>query len=337
MKLYKVDFTNTIGNNVVTVPTDSEFLLGLSNGDASATVKLFDGETELEAMEDKIGKYTVFQFETSGVPSRKHYKSIILGNRISYDYKDAWTYELTNSKADILVTDSLPWSSSEELRPEKVEVRYRDANGEVLGTVKYHFATQVVSGGTLRVTWKIDDEYASEEYVCQNIWFKAKASYQYNIVAFKEPGEDAFTEITKDEVGTLVPVEVRTPYREEIDIFVICQNLSVAYRDLTGGSGGSYVLPEASASTLGGIKVGANLAINDGVLSTHAPYVLPTASNQTIGGVKIGNGLSMDANGILSTTGLVTSIDSSSTDAQYPSAKCVYDLVGDVETLINAI
>lgn len=34
---------------------------------------------------------------------------------------------------------------------------------------------------------------------------------------------------------------------------------------------------------------------------------------------------------------LVTSISSSSTDAQYPSAKCVYDLIGDIETLLAAI
>ena len=33
----------------------------------------------------------------------------------------------------------------------------------------------------------------------------------------------------------------------------------------------------------------------------------------------------------------VTSVSSSSTDTQYPSAKCVYDLVGDVETLLSAL
>ena len=197
-----------IGNNVVTVPTDSEFLLGLSNGDADATVQLFDGETELEAMEDKIGSYTVFQFETSGVPSRKHYKGVFT---------------------------------------------------------------------------KTETEGEDEEAVTTVI---------YNVT---------------------------------VDILVICQKMSVAYRDLTGGSGGSYVLPEASANTLGGIKVGANLTINEGVLSTHAPYELPTASNQTLGGVKVGNGLSMDANGTLSTVGLVTSITSEGTDSQYPSAKATYD------------
>ena len=33
----------------------------------------------------------------------------------------------------------------------------------------------------------------------------------------------------------------------------------------------------------------------------------------------------------------VTSLSSSSTDTQYPSAKCVYDIIGDIETLINAL
>lgn len=34
---------------------------------------------------------------------------------------------------------------------------------------------------------------------------------------------------------------------------------------------------------------------------------------------------------------LVTSISSSSTDSEYPSAKCVYDIVGDIETLLSEI
>lgn len=37
------------------------------------------------------------------------------------------------------------------------------------------------------------------------------------------------------------------------------------------------------------------------------------------------------------TSNLVTSISSSSTDAQYPSAKCVYDIVGDIESILHNI
>lgn len=69
-----------------------------------------------------------------------------------------------------------------------------------------------------------------------------------------------------------------------------------------GGGGGGYVLPTASASTLGGVKVGSNLSIDgSGVLS--AQTSVPVASANTLGGVKVGENLSIDANGVLSATG----------------------------------
>lgn len=32
---------------------------------------------------------------------------------------------------------------------------------------------------------------------------------------------------------------------------------------------------------------------------------------------------------------LVSSVDENSTDDQYPSAKCIYDIVGDIKSLLN--
>lgn len=37
------------------------------------------------------------------------------------------------------------------------------------------------------------------------------------------------------------------------------------------------------------------------------------------------------------TTNKVTTISASSTDAQYPSAKCMYDLIGDCQTAIDTL
>ena len=54
-----------------------------------------------------------------------------------------------------------------------------------------------------------------------------------------------------------------------------------------------------------------------------------TLSNQT--------DLQTALNGKEISTNKVTSLSSSSTDTQYPSAKCVYDLVGDVETLLTTL
>lgn len=41
--------------------------------------------------------------------------------------------------------------------------------------------------------------------------------------------------------------------------------------------------------------------------------------------------------GYQTTANLVTSLSASSTDTQYPSAKCVYDLIGDIETLLQGV
>jgi len=102
------------------------------------------------------------------------------------------------------------------------------------------------------------------------------------------------------------------------------------------GGGGNYVLPTASTTTKGGVKVdGTTIQINNQVISgfsgiytdlTNRPnlstvatsgsyndllnkptiptaYTLPTASNLTLGGIKVGSGLSIDDSGVLSATG----------------------------------
>lgn len=57
----------------------------------------------------------------------------------------------------------------------------------------------------------------------------------------------------------------------------------------------TYTLPKAASNILGGVKVGDNLTINsEGVLSAVAtPYTLPTASSTTKGGIRVGTGLQM--------------------------------------------
>lgn len=83
MKLYKADISNQIGNKVITVPTDSQFLIGLSYHDPEATIKLFDGDTEIQAEAEKVNAYTCFRFSTDGTPSRKLYHGIVTGAEYS--------------------------------------------------------------------------------------------------------------------------------------------------------------------------------------------------------------------------------------------------------------
>lgn len=68
-------------------------------------------------------------------------------------------------------------------------------------------------------------------------------------------------------------------------------------------------VPKATAFTLGGIKVGAGLEVDqDGVLKSTGAVIVPVASPSTVGGIRVGYGLSIDENAILNTDNFVTTI-----------------------------
>ena len=77
-------------------------------------------------------------------------------------------------------------------------------------------------------------------------------------------------------------------------------------------------------------------------------YVLPIASDNKLGGVRIGTGINIDATGTISVNAVdysqfekivnkVTVLSADSTDIQYPSAKCVYDIIGNLEQLLTQL
>lgn len=75
--------------------------------------------------------------------------------------------------------------------------------------------------------------------------------------------------------------------------------------DGTLGWTNTYSLPSASATVLGGIKIGSGLSIaGDGTVSAigGSAYTLPIASASVLGGFKVGTNLAIDGNGVLSAT-----------------------------------
>lgn len=80
------------------------------------------------------------------------------------------------------------------------------------------------------------------------------------------------------------------------------------------------------------------IAITNGVIYDNTIAVLMYQSADTVRS-SAWNLISVDPNDgkYELQTNKVTSISSSSTDTQYPSAKCVYDIIGDIETLLAAI
>ena len=82
--------------------------------------------------------------------------------------------------------------------------------------------------------------------------------------------------------------------------YIIREDLLMAFGPLAVGTT-PYTLPAATATTLGGVKVGTGLNITpDGTLSAAEQYALPAATATTLGGVKVGTGLNITPDGTLS-------------------------------------
>ena len=82
--------------------------------------------------------------------------------------------------------------------------------------------------------------------------------------------------------------------------YIIREDLLMAFGPLAVGTT-PYTLPPATATTLGGVKVGTGLNIApDGTLSAAEQYALPAATADQLGGVKVGDYLDIAPDGTIS-------------------------------------
>lgn len=89
------------------------------------------------------------------------------------------------------------------------------------------------------------------------------------------------------------------------DINKLAQGIDSAMKQVEIlGKEATYTLPAATATKLGGVRIGANINVAaDGTISTDAEtYVLPAASQTTLGGVKVppNSGINLAADGTIS-------------------------------------
>ena len=96
-----------------------------------------------------------------------------------------------------------------------------------------------------------------------------------------------------------------------------------------GFNGSSYKLLDGTTGLIPDTRLSSNIA-----RTSQIPTIPTNVSSFTNDAGYI---TSSSLSGYQTTSNLVTSISSSSTDTQYPSAKCVYDLVGDIESALYTI
>jgi hypothetical protein len=96
---------------------------------------------------------------------------------------------------------------------------------------------------------------------------------------------------------------------------------SGAYADLSGKPS-AYSLPTATASTLGGIKIGSGLTIDgSGVVTAAGTYTLPAATGSVLGGVIVGTGLAVTSGTVSVSYGTSSSTACVGNDARLSDAR----------------
>ena len=292
MKLYKIDFTNAIGNHVVTVPTDSQFLLGISNGDSEAEVELLDGETELPPEEDKIGDYTVFNFETEGTPFKKYLVANINGQKPAIKYWDAHEYSLSydSKTATAALIDGDVFATMHDAShanppaDSTLTLKIKDASGNYSTTIVYTFDVARMVSGLPASMWnapeEIDEEIASAYPIPKKIRLKTSPNWNWGKVEFNYTGQTS----SANWIATTLNADIQIPYQgteeytDRLNIVVKCQKMSVAYRDFEGDVPSGEALVDAILE-----DSSATSELKD-KMQVNAPLQItaPNASTQTI-------------------------------------------------------
>lgn len=131
--------------------------------------------------------------------------------------------------------------------------------------------------------------------------------------------------------------DYNVPYEEGVSYIPICSTLNSA----AGYFKTIRLLKDTVNSKIklefgGSWQTGAPIIGESGLTNFYATcYLIPVTGSYTgdlLGVITDGAGETYQMR-----KDLVTSLSSSSTDTEYPSAKCVYDIVGNIETLINAL
>lgn len=229
MKLYKFDYRGTIGQNVMTVPTDSQFLIGIGNGDLSSTATLIEDRpstiqtiaAKILSFEDLEGEfeYKVPAYDNLGEPT-----AWTIGDKLPVDvFKDGNTTRMIFTYAGIWDSGGgewTQWDAPDNAVPSLIfsiipgEPTYWDVASILDGDSP---VPQSASPEASTITIGVGPEPITPE---------ADKIGEYTCFRFETDG----TPFRKNYKATIEG--------KEIDLLIICKKMSVAYRDFEGGGGG---------------------------------------------------------------------------------------------------
>lgn len=115
----------------------------------------------------------------------------------------------------------------------------------------------------------------------------------------------------------------------------------ISFKELGGGQGGGVTTGEVQTMIASSLTPYYTSAQTDGAINAAVSGKAETSALTNYTTTAYTQDLELSIAGALNlkeqTANKVTAITSGSTDTQYPSAKAVYNIIGNVETLLNNI
>lgn len=166
--------------------------------------------------------------------------------------------------------------------------------------------------------------------------------------SFTLNSENDYT-MTLDEAGSTELVEIHGIFETDSTEIILNENIEKS-QIISLNLGNTIILPELYSVADNKLTLIETVESGTRWSIVYAKDIklanIPVASSTTAGVIKVGDNLSIDENGVLNAisdsgkqdvSNLVTSLSAESTDSQYPSAKCVYDIIGNLEMILGEI
>ena len=202
------------------------------------------------------------------------------------------------------------------------------------GTTTYTEVTQALSDGKLPYCYRNGRYYILSYVDASNVYFQSFINGSGAVAKIKVTNTNVWSELTTNlQVNNLVTSWQATPdnthypseklVKDSIDAIpkiYICTQGVTTYAQITQALNDGYIPIVKTSSD--------KYALYVGILSSRHIFSSINSSTQIVlYRVDSSNTWSAPSYNLQQTSNLVTSISSSSTDAQYPSAKCVYDAI----------
>lgn len=179
----------------------------------------------------------------------------------------------TGSNGEVLTSDGAGGTSWGPAVP--------SGNSSVIAPVAYAFVDVATSGSGTGMSWgaydaangEMDFTFGTAQSDADYYVLAEREQYDTHTVSITNKTTTGFTAtwLGNDGINPLSPAT----FGGVLLVYASTPTVSV----VGGGGGSNYVLPTASSSTLGGIKVGSGLTISTGVLSTSGSSSYSTISN----------------------------------------------------------